>query len=98
MSFGVRRCYWHSIDSIDSNFYGVYLNNAPTDAPMKWLYGQVIDMLHIDLWSGAMPSWVPIWGNYYAYCLPVFNIADVTVSAGLIVILSLLHPTRHINY
>ncbi|CAH2559651.1 lipoprotein signal peptidase [Cardinium endosymbiont of Oedothorax gibbosus] len=70
-------------NSIDSIFYGVYLNNAPADAPMKWFYGQVIDMLHIDLWSGVMPSWVPIWGNYYVYCLPVFNIADVAVSAGL---------------
>ncbi|MCT4696870.1 MAG: lipoprotein signal peptidase [Candidatus Cardinium sp.] len=82
-------------NSIDSMFYGVYLNNAPTDAPMKWFYGQVIDMLHIDLWSGAMPSWVPIWGGYYIYCLPIFNIADVAVSAGLVVILCLFHPTPH---
>ncbi|TSJ81284.1 MAG: lipoprotein signal peptidase [Candidatus Cardinium sp.] len=80
-------------NSIDSIFYGVYLNNAPVDAPMKWFYGQVIDMLHIDLWSGLMPSWLPIWGSYYVYCLPVFNIADVAVSAGLIVILCLFHST-----
>ncbi|CCM10006.1 Lipoprotein signal peptidase [Cardinium endosymbiont cEper1 of Encarsia pergandiella] len=78
-------------NSIDSVFYGVYLNNAPTDAPMKWLYGQVIDMLHIDLWSGLMPSWLPIWGGYYVYCLPIFNIADVAVSAGLIVVLYAFH-------
>lgn len=85
-------------NSIDSIFYGVYLNNAPTDAPMKWLYGQVIDMLHIDLWSGVMPSWVPIWGNYYVYCLPVFNIADIAVSAGLVVILYLFHPPADTNH
>ncbi|WP_342264983.1 lipoprotein signal peptidase [Cardinium endosymbiont of Philonthus spinipes] len=82
-------------NSIDSIFYGVYLNNAPTDAPMKWLYGQVIDMLHIDLWSGVMPSWLPIWGDYYVYCLPVFNIADVAVSTGLIVILWRFHLAPH---
>lgn len=85
-------------NSIDSVFYGVYLNNAPTDAPMKWLYGQVIDMLHIDLWSGFTPSWIPIWGNYYIYCLPVFNIADVAISVGLVVVLYLFHPTTHSNH
>ncbi len=29
---------------IDSTFYGVFLNNAPLDAPTKWFHGQVIDM------------------------------------------------------
>lgn len=85
-------------NGIDSIFYGVYLNNAPVDAPMKWLYGQVIDMLYIDLWSGLMPSWVPIWGDYYIYCLPVFNIADIAVSAGLVVILCAFHSTKYPNH
>ncbi|WP_419241715.1 lipoprotein signal peptidase [Cardinium endosymbiont of Nabis limbatus] len=94
-------CGWASVlggaigNSIDSIFYGVYLNNGPTDAPMKWCYGQVIDMLHIDLWSGVMPSWVPIWGDYYIYCLPIFNIADVAVSVGLIIVLYLFRPTTY---
>ncbi|WP_243018179.1 MULTISPECIES: lipoprotein signal peptidase [Candidatus Cardinium] len=79
-------------NSIDSIFYGVYLNNAPADAPMKWFYGQVIDMLHIDLWSGVLPSWLPIWGNYYIYCLPIFNIADVAVSVGLIIVSCTFYP------
>ena len=79
-------------NSIDSIFYGVYLNNAPPDAPMKWLYGQVIDMLHIDIWSGVIPNWIPIWGDYYVYCLPIFNIADVAVSAGLVMISCTFYP------
>ena len=73
-------------NSIDSVFYGVYLNNAPYVAPMKWFHGQVIDMLHIDIWSGLMPSWLPIWGGQEVCCLPIFNVADVAIFAGLLVV------------
>lgn len=79
-------------NSIDSIFYGVYLGNTPSDAPMHWLYGQVIDMIHVDIWSGVMPSWVPIWGGYEIYCLPVFNIADVAIFIGLLIVLRSFHP------
>ncbi len=85
-------------NSIDSIFYGVYLHNAPADAPMKWLYGQVIDMLHIDLWSGLMPSWLPIWGGHYVYCFPIFNVADLAVSSGLLVVLYALRRKVNANH
>ena len=74
-------------NSIDSIFYGVYLNNAPYVAPMKWLHGQVIDMIHVDLWSGRMPDWLPIWGGYDVCVLPIFNIADVAIFVGILIIL-----------
>ncbi|WP_243018180.1 MULTISPECIES: signal peptidase II [Candidatus Cardinium] len=70
-------------NSIDSIFYGVYLNNAPADAPMKWFHGQVIDIIHIDFWSGLIPSWVPIWGGQEMCLLPIFNIADLAIFLGL---------------
>ncbi|WP_260214972.1 signal peptidase II [Candidatus Cardinium hertigii] len=82
-------------NSIDSVLYGVYLDNAPANAPMKWFYGQVIDMIHVDLWSGVMPSWLPIWGNCYVYCLPVFNIADIAIFIGLLIVLCCMHPETH---
>lgn len=82
-------------NSIDSIFYGVYLDNAPVNAPMKWFYGQVIDMIHVDLWSGMMPSWLPIWGGNYVFCLPVFNIADVAISIGLLIVVYLSKVENH---
>ncbi|MDD9139903.1 MAG: lipoprotein signal peptidase [Candidatus Cardinium sp.] len=74
-------------NSIDSTFYGIWLDNALDTAPMQWFHGQVIDMIHIDLWSGVMPDWMPIWGGMHVCCLPIFNIADVAISVGLLFIL-----------
>ena len=37
---------------IDSIFYGVFLNNAPYNAPTPWFHGQVIDMFYFDIWEG----------------------------------------------
>lgn len=70
-------------NTIDSIFYGVYLNNAPDIAPMKWFHGQVIDMIHVDFCSGLIPNWVPIWGGQEACILPIFNIADAAIFIGL---------------
>lgn len=73
-------------NGIDSIFYGKLLHNAPYGAPMSWFYGQVIDMLYIDLWSGRLPAWVPWYSGYYVTCLPVFNLADVAILAGVALI------------
>ncbi|MHB9147847.1 MAG: lipoprotein signal peptidase [Candidatus Amoebophilus sp.] len=73
-------------NGIDSIFYGKILHNAPYGAPMSWFYGQVIDMLYIDLWSGRLPDWVPWYSGYYVTCLPVFNLADVAILAGVALI------------
>lgn len=73
-------------NSIDSIFYGVYLNNAPSIAPLKWFHGQVIDMIHVNIWSGVLPVWVPIWGGQEVCCLPIFNIADVAIFLGVLMV------------
>ena len=79
-------------NGIDSIFYGKLLNNAPVGAPTPWLSGQVIDMLYIDLWSGKLPHWVPFLGNNFVTCLPIFNLADVAILAGIgLVILTNRH-------
>lgn len=64
---------------IDSVFYGVWLNNAPYDAPSPWFHGQVIDMFYLDLWRGQVANWVPIFGGDYMALWPVFNIADASI-------------------
>lgn len=72
---------------IDSIFYGVYLNNAPYDAPTPWFYGQVVDMFYIDIWEGRIADWVPILGGDYMALWPVFNIADASIFLGITFIL-----------
>jgi signal peptidase II len=72
---------------VDSVFYGVWLNNAPYNAPTPWLHGQVIDMFYIDIWEGFIPEWVPIWGGSYTALWPIFNIADASIFVGVTIIL-----------
>ena len=74
-------------NGIDSIFYGKFLENAPYGAPMSWFYGQVIDMLYIDIWSGRLPNWIPLFSGSYVTCLPVFNLADVAILAGVALII-----------
>ena len=68
---------------IDSTFYGVLLNNAPEYAPTPWFYGQVIDMIYVNIWHGYLPEdWI-IGGGTYLSILPIFNLADVYIFVGL---------------
>ncbi|OJW67366.1 MAG: lipoprotein signal peptidase [Candidatus Amoebophilus sp. 36-38] len=74
-------------NGIDSIFYGKLLANTPYGAPMSWFYGQVIDMLYIDIWTGRLPNWVPWFSGNFVTCLPVFNLADVAILAGVALII-----------
>lgn len=72
---------------VDSIFYGVYLDNAPYDAPTPWFYGQVVDMFYIDIWEGRIAEWVPFLGGDYMALWPVFNVADASIFLGITFIL-----------
>ena len=73
---------------IDSTFYGVLLNNHPTNSPTPWFHGQVIDMLFFPLFDFTWPSWVPfVGGDYFFFFSPVFNIADSSIFVGVVIIL-----------
>ncbi|MEQ8712776.1 MAG: lipoprotein signal peptidase [Cyclobacteriaceae bacterium] len=76
---------------IDSTFYGVFLNNAPYNAPTPWFHGQVVDMFYIDIWEGRIADWVPLWGGDYMALWPVFNIADASIFVGVAIILIFQH-------
>ena len=81
---------------IDSAFYGVIFNESfnqlatsfPADggyAPL--LYGRVVDMFWFPLFDGTFPSWLPIWGGEeFLFFRPVFNVADASISVGIILI------------
>lgn len=86
---------------IDSMFYGMifdYSNplfqNVAKLFPAhggydSFLHGRVVDMLYFPLITNAhFPAWVPIWGgDDFEFFRPVFNIADASISCGVIVIL-----------
>ncbi|WP_373395618.1 lipoprotein signal peptidase [Algoriphagus halophilus] len=72
---------------VDSIFYGVWLNNAPYNAPSPWFHGQVVDMFYFDIWEGYIPEWVPIWGGDYTALWPIFNVADASIFVGVAIIL-----------
>lgn len=96
---------------IDSAIYGLifsesYFHDMPAQfmpegggyAP--FLHGKVVDMLYFPLAEGFFPDWLPFWGGEsYLFFRPVFNIADVAISSGVILIIvlhlffsSLIHP------
>jgi signal peptidase II len=86
---------------IDSMFYGMiftesdpYMQNIATAFPAgggyaSFLHGKVVDMLYFPIITNAhFPSWVPFWGgDEFEFFRPVFNVADASISVGVIAIL-----------
>jgi signal peptidase II len=85
---------------IDSAFYGLifsdsqpYTGNLATAFPegggyAGFLYGKVVDMLYFPLVDTTLPSWIPLLGGReFEFFKPVFNLADTSISVGVIAIL-----------
>ena len=82
---------------LDSMFYGLIFNDPPfgvaTFLPEgggygTFLHGRVVDMFYVHLWEGNLPAWLPIWGGKpFVFFPAVFNIADIAVSVGIILLL-----------
>lgn len=82
---------------IDSVFYGMIFGDSyftlahfmPTDGAYgTFLHGKVVDMFYFPILSGTYPAWVPIWGGEdYQFFRPVFNIADASISIGVITLI-----------
>ena len=52
------------------------------------LHGNVVDMLYFPLIKGHFPGWFPFWGGEnFEFFRPIFNIADASISTGVITIL-----------
>jgi len=67
---------------VDSTIYGVLYQHG------ELFYGRVVDMFYFPLLSGYFPQWFPIWGGQdYIFFRPVFNLADASISVGVIAIL-----------
>jgi len=67
---------------IDSTFYGIIYHYAPL------FHGRVIDMFSFPLIKGTYPAWFPLWaGEEFVFFRPIFNLADASISVGVILIL-----------
>lgn len=54
----------------------------------SFLHGNVVDMLYFPVIKGQFPSWVPVWGgDDFEFFRPIFNIADASITTGVISIL-----------
>ncbi len=85
---------------IDSLFYGVFFEESSRSARnianflpqgggyASPFYGKVVDMLYMPVYQGYLPDWVPIYrGHYMIFFRPIFNVADASITLGVILIL-----------
>lgn len=83
---------------IDSMFYGLIFENSspfayniahisPAHGYAGFLHGKVVDMLYFPIIDTHYPSWFPVWGGHqFLFFSPIFNIADASISVGIIAI------------
>ncbi len=82
---------------IDSAFYGLIFNESygqvatlfPAEGGYSsFLHGKVVDMLYFPLISGHYPQWLPVvGGREFLFFRPVFNIADSSITIGILSII-----------
>lgn len=85
---------------IDSMFYGMIFSPSDDNLPKavmfppgggyaSFLHGKVVDMIYVPIIEHkTLPSWIPFWGGErFTFFSPIFNIADASISVGVIVIL-----------
>jgi signal peptidase II len=54
----------------------------------SFLHGSVVDMLYFPMVHSSFPNWVPIvGGKEFEFFSPIFNIADASISIGVITLL-----------
>lgn len=54
----------------------------------SFLHGSVVDMLYFPMIHSTYPSWIPgVGGEPFEFFSPIFNIADASISTGVIALL-----------
>jgi len=83
---------------IDSAFYGMIFSSSnyfevarfmPVEGGYgTFLHGRVVDMFYFPIFQGFYPSWVPfVGGTDYIFFRPVFNIADSSITIGVLLMI-----------
>jgi signal peptidase II len=94
---------------IDSMFYGLIFEDStythiakifPAHGYAGFLHGKVVDMLYFPLVHSTFPAWMPIvGGKEFEFFSPIFNIADASISIGVLTLLvfqkKLVHREHH---
>jgi signal peptidase II len=61
---------------------------ASTHGYAPFLHGNVVDMIYLPFFRGTFPAWLPFWGGqHFEFFSMVFNIADASISIGVIALL-----------
>ena len=66
---------------IDRVFYGSLFYNG------SLFTGKVVDFIHVNVWRGYLPDWMPFIGGNYVALFPIWNVADMAIVAGVVGIL-----------
>lgn len=85
---------------IDSLFYGLIYSASDVGLPLAklfppeggyagFLHGRVVDMIYMPIIEDkVLPEWLPVWGGErFTFFSPIFNIADASISIGVILLL-----------
>jgi signal peptidase II len=85
---------------IDSLFYGLIYSASDVGMPLAklfppeggyagFLHGRVVDMIYMPIIEDkVLPEWIPVWGGErFTFFSPIFNIADASISIGVILLL-----------
>ena len=75
-------------------FYGLIFEDSsyshvakmfPPQGYAGFLHGRVVDMLYFPIIKSNFPSWMPlVGGDDFEFFSPIFNIADASISIGVI--------------
>jgi signal peptidase II len=61
---------------------------SPGNGYGTFLHGKVVDMFYFPIFDATWPKWMPfVGGEKFEFFSPVFNLADASISAGVITIL-----------
>ena len=71
---------------VDRLFYGMIFDYA------SFFKGRVVDFIHLDLWTGFLPEFIPVLGGSYVSVFPIFNVADIGIVCGVAGILFFQKP------
>ena len=93
----------------DSVFYGVIFSEStpmhiaalfpPEGGYGTWLHGKVVDMFYFPLFSFEWPSWMPfVGGDSFEFFRYIFNLADASISVGIMVLLLFYWKTFSLSF
>jgi signal peptidase II len=94
---------------IDSMLYGLLFEDStyahvarmfPPHGYASFLHGKVVDMLYFPIIHTTFPNWIPgLGGKDFEFFSPIFNIADASISVGVLTLLifqkRLVHRKHH---